>query len=107
VTGALVTSSQPIAAGAYLAIYCTGLGAVTAAITGDVPPSPPPETTVKPTVLIDGQTIPPPTWAGLAPGFVGLYQVNVQVPAALTPGSHRLQLVVNGAASNTVTFAVR
>jgi len=33
--------------------------------------------------------------------------LNVQVPASLTTGSHRLQLVVNGAASNTVTFAVR
>jgi uncharacterized protein (TIGR03437 family) len=106
VTGALVTSSQPIAAGAYLAIYCTGLGAVAAAITGDVPPSPPPETAVKPTVLIDGQPA-SLSWAGLAPGFVGLYQVNAQVPASLTTGSHRLQLVMNGAASNTVTFAVR
>ncbi len=107
VTYAPVTSSQPIAAGGYLGIYCTGLGAVTpATITGDVAASPPPETAVKPTVLVDGQ---PATllWAGLAPGFVGLYQVNAQVPATLTTGSHRLQLVVNGAASNTVTFAVR
>jgi uncharacterized protein (TIGR03437 family) len=61
---------------------------------------------VDPNVLIDGQTM-TPSWAGLAPGFVGLYQVNVQVPASLTAGSHRLQLVMNGAASNTVTFAVR
>jgi uncharacterized protein (TIGR03437 family) len=106
VTYTVVTSSHPIAAGGYLGIYCTGLGAVTAAITGDVPPSPPPETTVTPTVLIDGQPA-SLSWAGLAPGFVGLYQVNAQVPASLTSGSHRLQLVVNGASSNTVTFAVR
>ena len=106
VTGALVTSSQPIAAGAYLAIYCTGLGAVTpATTTGDVPATLT-STTVTPSVLIDGQPE-APSWAGLAPGFVGLYQVNAQVPASLTTGSHRLQLVVNGAASNTVTFAVK
>ena len=105
VTGALVTSSQPIAAGAYLAIYCTGLGAVAGAITGAVPAGLT-YTTVNPSVLIDGQPE-APSWAGLAPGFVGLYQVNAQVPATLTTGSHRLQLVVNGAASNTVTFAVR
>jgi uncharacterized protein (TIGR03437 family) len=105
-TGALVTPSQPIAAGGYLAIYCTGLGAVTpAATTGDVPATLT-KTTVDPSVLIDGQTM-TPSWAGLAPGFVGLYQVNVQVPASLTAGSHRLQLVVNPAASNTVMFAVR
>jgi uncharacterized protein (TIGR03437 family) len=107
VTFAPVTSGQPIAAGAYLAIFCTGLGAVTpAAITGAVPATPVPQTTLKPSVLIDGQPA-NLLWAGLAPGFVGLYQVNAQVPATLTTGTHQLQLVVNGAASNTVTFAVR
>ena len=107
VTYAPVTSSQPIAAGAYLGIFCTGLGAVTpVTTTGAVPANPLPQTTVKPSVLIDGQPA-NLLWAGLAPGFVGLYQVNVQVPATLTTGTHQLQLVVNGAASNTVTFAVR
>jgi hypothetical protein len=90
-----VTPSQPIAAGAYLAIFCTGLGAVTpAAITGALPASPVPQTTVKPSVLIDGQPV-NMLWAGLAPGFVGLYQVNAQVPATLTAGAHQLQLVGN------------
>jgi uncharacterized protein (TIGR03437 family) len=107
VTYAPVTSDQPIAAGGYIAIYCTGLGAVTpAATTGAVPANPPPQTTVKPSVLIDGQPV-TFLWAGLAPGFVGLYQVNAQLPATLTTGTHQLQLVVNGAAGNTVTFAVR
>jgi uncharacterized protein (TIGR03437 family) len=46
-------------------------------------------------------------WAGLAPGFVGLYQVNAQLPTALTIGTHQLQFEVNGAAGNAVTFAVR
>ena len=107
VSYAPVNSSQPIAAGGYLAIFCTGLGAVTpAAATGVQPPSPPPQAVITPQVLIDGapaQLI----WAGLAPGFVGLYQVNVQVPATLATGSHQLQIVMNGAGSNTVTFSVR
>jgi len=107
VTYALVNASQPIAAGGYLAIYCTGLGAVSPpATTGAPPPDPAPQTTATPDVLIDGAPA-PMLWAGLAPGFVGLYQVNLQVPATLTPGTHRLQLVLNGAASNTVTFPVR
>jgi uncharacterized protein (TIGR03437 family) len=102
-----VTSSHPIAAGGYLGIYCTGLGAVKGtATTGDVPANPPPETAVAPGVLIDGQPA-SMLWAGLAPGFVGLYQVNAQVPTTLAAGTHRLQLVVNGVAGNTVTFAVR
>jgi len=107
VSYAPVTASQPIAAGGYLGIYCTGLGATQpAATTGAAPPNPPPQTSVQPTVLIDGQPA-APLWSGLAPGFVGLNQVNVQVPATLAPGSHQLQLTVSGATSNTVTFSVR
>jgi uncharacterized protein (TIGR03437 family) len=109
VSYAPVTSSQPIAAGGYLGIYCTGLGAVMPATTTGAVPATLTNTVVTPSVLIDGQPIQPASvlWAGLAPGFVGLYQVNAQVPATLTAGTHRLQLVVDGAASNTVTFAVR
>jgi len=107
VTYAPVSASQPIAAGGYLGVFCTGLGAVVpAGATGAAPASPPPQTAVKPGVLIDGQSA-ALLWAGLAPGFVGLYQVNTQVPVTLSTGSHRLQVVVNGAASNTVTFSVR
>jgi uncharacterized protein (TIGR03437 family) len=106
VTYAPVTSSQPIAAGGYLGIYCTGLGAVTPATTTGAVPATLTQTVVSPSVLIDGQAA-SLLWAGLAPGFVGLYQVNAQVPATLATGTHRLQIVVNGAASNTVTFAVR
>jgi uncharacterized protein (TIGR03437 family) len=40
-------------------------------------------------------------YAGLAPGFVGLYQVNVQVPATVTPGD-AVEVVIrqNGISSN-------
>jgi uncharacterized protein (TIGR03437 family) len=44
----------------------------------------------------------------LAPGFVGLYQVNVVVPANIQPGPEvELILTQNGVPSNTVTLAVR
>jgi uncharacterized protein (TIGR03437 family) len=43
----------------------------------------------------------------LAPGFVGLWQINVMVPADAPAGdSLPVQVVINGAASNTVTMAV-
>ena len=102
-----VSSTQPIAAGGYIAIYCTGLGAVTpATTTGNIPASPPPNTTATPEVRIDGQPV-PMLGSVLAPGFVGVYQVNAQVPATLAAGAHQLQIVVAGAASNAVVLATR
>lgn len=46
-------------------------------------------------------------FAGLAPGFVGLYQVNVQIPET-APVGDTIELVVsvNGMDSNTVTLAI-
>ena len=48
-----------------------------------------------------------PLFAGLAPGFVGLYQVNAKVPPAAPAGdSVPVALSFEEADSNTVTIAV-
>jgi uncharacterized protein (TIGR03437 family) len=48
------------------------------------------------------------TFSGLAPGFIGEYQVNVLVPAGVTPGSAvPVVLTIGGVTSNTVTMAVQ
>jgi uncharacterized protein (TIGR03437 family) len=58
------------------------------------------------TVLLNGTAL-PASYAGLAPGLVGLYQVNVQVPNdAPTGNAVSLALSVGGATSNTVTIAI-
>ena len=44
-------------------------------------------------------------FAGLAPGFAGLYQVNAQVPE-LAPGTAEVVLTINGLASQNVTMAI-
>jgi minor extracellular serine protease Vpr len=47
------------------------------------------------------------SFSGLAPGFVGLYQVNVLVPASVAAGSAvPVAVSIGGATSNTVTIAV-
>jgi uncharacterized protein (TIGR03437 family) len=46
-------------------------------------------------------------YSGLAPGYLGLYQVNIQLPADLTPGVRNLSLLVGGARSNAVRLAVQ
>ena len=107
----LVDASNPATAGStYIQIYCTGLGPVTnQPPTGAAAPDGPPfsSTTTTPTVTIGGVAA-PVFFAGLAPGFVGLYQVNVQVPAEVSPGSAvPVAISMGGAVSNTVMIAVR
>jgi len=47
-------------------------------------------------------------FSGLAPGYVGLYQVNAQVPAGLATGSNvPVVMSISGATSNTATLAVQ
>lgn len=47
-------------------------------------------------------------FAGLTPGFAGLYQINAVVPAGVTPGNDvSLQLTIAGQSSPVVTIAVR
>jgi uncharacterized protein (TIGR03437 family) len=105
----LVDNSNPATPGStYILIYCTGLGAVTnQPPTGSAPGSGvPAQTTTTPTVMIGGvpATV---SFSGLAPGFVGAYQVNALVPAAAATGNAvPVVIEIGGVVSNTVTIAV-
>ncbi|MBI2816146.1 MAG: hypothetical protein HYX72_04315 [Acidobacteria bacterium] len=47
-------------------------------------------------------------FSGMAPGFVGLWQVNAEVPQSVTPGpAVPLVISAGGNTSNTVTIAVQ
>ena len=90
-------------------IYCTGLGPVThRPPTGaPSPASPLAETTTQPVVSFGGMQA-QVLFSGLAPGYVGLYQVNVVVPNAQLNGSVLpVVLSIGGAQSNVVTIAAR
>ncbi len=102
-------ASRPANRGEFISIFCTGLGAVTnSPATGAVAvTSPLSETTALPSVTIGGVTA-TVSFSGLAPGFVGLYQVNVQVAEnAPTGDAVELVLTIGGVTSNTVTIAVQ
>ncbi len=106
----VIGPSNPATAGSsYILVYCTGLGPVTnQPATGSVALSSPLSyATLATTVTIGGvQTT--PYFSGLAPGFVGVYQINVLVPAGVAAGSAvPMSVSVNGVSSNTVTVAVQ
>jgi len=106
----LVQPGTPATAGDTIVIYCTGLGAVSPPVMegSPAPTTPPLSTTVNAvTVTIGGQ---PATvaFSGLAPGFAGLYQINVVVPSGVTPGNAvPVVLTVAGQTSPSVTIALQ
>ncbi len=46
-------------------------------------------------------------YSGLAPGYIGLWQINVVIPQGTPSGNVNLRVVINGAPSNVVTIAVK
>ncbi len=101
--------ASPVQVGQYITIYCTGFGDVTnRPADGAASLASPLSGTVLTTTATVGGINAPVSFSGLAPGFVALYQVNVQVPTGVTPGNAvQVILDVGGVASNTVTIAVQ
>ena len=104
--GTPVTQRVP-AAGDFVQIFMTGLGAVEpggrTGIAASV--SPLSVTTVSPQVLIGGREA-SVVFSGLAPFFAGLYQINAQIPMELPPGRHTLSVNAGGVSSNEVFLEV-
>lgn len=106
--GTLNDPGAPAHPGTPITIWATGPGSVTHPVPAGqaAPANPLSQTPVAPVVMIGG--IPARVlFSGLAPGFVGLWQINVMVPANAPAGDDlAVQVSLNGAASNTVTMAV-
>jgi uncharacterized protein (TIGR03437 family) len=91
-------------AGDTVILYAAGLGSLDREVAaGSVAP-------VVPAVLREtlrvrlGEALLAPDFAGLAPGFVGLYQVNVRLPGNVAPGEAALVLETAGQASPPTTI---
>jgi uncharacterized protein (TIGR03437 family) len=114
----LAACAQPAAPGDYLVLYATGLGKTTPngdsngtpLATGASPPANGSvlyKTVIPPAVTIGG--IPATVlYSGLAPGFPGLYQVDVQVPNGVAAGDDVpvILSLPGGGNDNTVTISV-
>ncbi len=86
--------------------YLTGLGATDPPIrAGEAAPSQPLHRVKLPVTATLGGKSAEVLFAGLTPGFVGLYQVNLAVPQ-LPAGDHSLVVSVDGVASNAGLVAV-
>jgi uncharacterized protein (TIGR03437 family) len=103
---ALITASSPAAAGEVILIYATGLGAVSPSVASGDAASGAANVTGNVTVTIGGQ---PAQWqyAGAAPGWVGLYQLNVVVPSGVSGDALVIVSVDGTRATGQATVSVR
>ena len=98
-TNVLVTGAAPLHAGDFVALYVTGLG--TAHLASGLQIS-----DQQPTITVDGKSC-PVTFAGPAPGYAGLDQINCQIPTAIAPTASAPVVVTSGGSSNVATLNIQ
>ena len=104
----LVTAQSPAHAGDMIILYLTGMGVTVPPVPTGVPAprSPLAEVMIKPQVTIGG-TPAQVIFAGLSPDSVGLYQINVVIPAGAKAGDLPVIVTQNSVAANTAIVPVR
>ncbi|MBI2684678.1 MAG: hypothetical protein HYX27_00065 [Acidobacteria bacterium] len=98
-----VGADEPVRRGEGITLFALGMGDLEPSIpAGVLPPTPPPQLPNPPCVLFSlpplaangpiSHTATPSLAAGAAPGLIGVYRVNLAVPASLIPGSYTVSL---------------
>ena len=122
--GSINGPGSPAPVGSTILIYGTGQGQVSPAVAdGTAAPGAPFANTIAvPTsdgkaclnsqpsmcVAIGSTGFGDVKFSGLAPGFIGLWQINVVIPQGTPSGSSvPVRVVINGTPSNSITIAVR
>ncbi len=79
--------NNPAAVGSVIQMFGTGQGFVPGAPPDGTPPSGPVPTPTKPTVIMYTSQVPPANiqYSGLAPGLVGIWQINIAIPLSAIP----------------------
>jgi len=103
-----ITADSPAVPGETIVIFATALGPVSPIVPTNTlaPGDPLSHSVLTPTVTTAGQDSEVP-FSGLAPGFIGLWQVNTVIPETTPSGPAELVLAVNNVAGKTVTVPVK
>jgi uncharacterized protein (TIGR03437 family) len=101
----LADIGHPVKSGETVLIYCTGLGVVNSPPADGAPASG--QTTIAAPVVTVGGISGAVAFSGLAPGFVGLNQVNVVIPPGVPSGNQPVVLTIGSAASPPVLIPLQ
>jgi uncharacterized protein (TIGR03437 family) len=120
--GRVNSASNPATKGSYISLYGTGQGQVSPAVLDGAAALASPLSKAVTVLTADaksciasqpamciaiGTGFGEIQFSGLTPGFVGLWQINVKIPADVPSGNVPVRILLNGTPSNTVTVAVR
>ncbi|HEY1219160.1 MAG: hypothetical protein ABSE42_08860 [Bryobacteraceae bacterium] len=101
----LVTPTNPIRPGDTLVIYLTGMGLTTPGVTAGTPApmtSPFAPASIAPKLTLGGTEL-NIQYAGMAPGEIGVYQINAVVPSGVTQGENQPLVISQGSANGANT----
>jgi uncharacterized protein (TIGR03437 family) len=104
----VVTQSNPARAGEIVQVFAAGLGAVNPGVAdGDPAPSTEPLSRVLADVTVTVGGLPATIhYKGLAPTWAGLYQLNIELPLLLPPGTHRIAIRTGQSLTDMATIDV-
>ena len=105
--GLLVTPSNPVHQGDSLTIFAAGLGLTSPVVAAGAvsPANPLAVVSVSPTVTLNGVAL-PVTFAGLVPGQIGVYEIQVNVPTYTPQGLSVPLIITQSGQSQTVNVRV-
>jgi uncharacterized protein (TIGR03437 family) len=103
--GTLVSDERPAGRGEWVVAYCSGLGRTSPNASMYTPAlsAAPIQTMEQLVVTADGSPLPPEAiyYAGLTPGFAGLYQINLKLPEDVGPNPElRIRILDQESAEN-------
>jgi uncharacterized protein (TIGR03437 family) len=104
----LVSPANPLARGGIAVLWGTGFGEVTPKVAaGAAAPVAGAATVARAEVTVGGRPA-RVLYCGLAPGFAGLYQINIEIPADAPLGDMApVQVIVAGRGSNNAFVSIR